>query len=159
MKKLLLLSETVILDCIKDKIDKSEITHLITVSCTGLSAPGLDLQLLERLELQPNVMRTSVNFMGCYAAIHALKMADAFCKSSPNANIVIVCTEFCTLHFQKEITPDNLTSSLLFGDGCAAMLIQHDDAGKGIKTAKLLLRSIAERQELIWPGSFPPPVF
>jgi predicted naringenin-chalcone synthase len=145
------LSETVILDCIKGKIDKNEITHLITVSCTGLSAPGLDLQLLERLELQPNVIRTSVNFMGCYAAIHALKMADAFCKSSANANIVIVCTEFCTLHFQKGITIDNLTSSLLFGDGCAAMLIQDDDAGKGLRLQSFFSEvSLKGKTDMAW---------
>jgi predicted naringenin-chalcone synthase len=60
---------------------ETEITHLITVSCTGLSAPGLDLQVLELLHLNKNIVRTSVNFMGCYAAIHALKIADAFCKA------------------------------------------------------------------------------
>ena len=59
----------------------SDITHLMTVSCTGMSAPGLDLQVMELLDLPRNIFRTSVNFMGCYAAIHALKMADAFCKS------------------------------------------------------------------------------
>ena len=145
------LSETVILDCIKGKIDKSKITHLITVSCTGLSAPGLDLQLLERLELQPNVVRTSVNFMGCYAAIHALKIADAFCRTDTNANIVIVCTEFCTLHFQKQITIDNLTSSLLFGDGCAAMLIQPDDAGKGLRLQSFFSEvSLKGKTDMAW---------
>lgn len=127
------LSESVITDCIAGKINKSEITHLITVSCTGLSAPGLDLQLMERMALPPNIIRSSVNFMGCYAAIHALKIADAFCNASKKANIIVVCTEFCTLHFQHENTVDNLTSSLLFGDGCAAMLIQNNDAGKGLK--------------------------
>lgn len=145
------LSERVILDCIEGKIDKSEITHLITVSCTGISAPGLDLQLLELLALQPNVMRTSVNFMGCYAAIHALKIADAFCRSTPNANIIIVCTEFCTLHFQKDISVDNLTSSLLFGDGCAAMLIQHDNAGKGLRLQSFFSEvSLKGKADMAW---------
>jgi predicted naringenin-chalcone synthase len=128
-----LLSEKTILDCINGKIDKSEITHLITVSCTGMTAPGLDLQLMEQLELSKNLIRTSVNFMGCYAAVHALKLADAFCTADKKANVVIVCTELCTLHFQKEISVDNLTSSLLFGDGCAAVLVQNDGAGKGLK--------------------------
>jgi predicted naringenin-chalcone synthase len=89
-----------------------------------MSAPGLDLQVMEQMQLPRNLVRTSVNFMGCYAAVHALKLADAFCAGDPNANVVIVCTELCTLHFQKEPTVDNITSSLLFGDGCAALLIQ-----------------------------------
>lgn len=113
--------------CIDNKIDKDEITHLITVSCTGMSAPGLDLQIIEAMNLKKNIFRTSVNFMGCYAAIHALKLADALCKQNTKAKILIVCTELCTLHFQKENNADNITSSLLFGDGAAAVLVANDD--------------------------------
>lgn len=126
------LSVNAIEKCINNKIDKKEITHLITVSCTGMSAPGLDLQIMEAMGLPQNIVRTSVNFMGCYAAVHALKLANAFCNSDKNVNAIIVCTELCTLHFQKEISTDNITSSLLFGDGCAAALIQSDSERKGI---------------------------
>lgn len=110
--------------CIEGKINKADITHLITVSCTGMSAPGLDIEIMEQMQLMRNIFRTSVNFMGCYAAIHALKLADIICRSEENANVIIVCTEFCTLHFQKEVSIDNITSTLLFADGCAAVLVQ-----------------------------------
>jgi predicted naringenin-chalcone synthase len=121
------LSITSIENCIRGKISKEEITHLITVSCTGMSAPGLDLRIMEEMDLPPNIFRTSVNFMGCYAAIHALKSADAICKNDINAKVVVVCTELCSLHFQKDPTPDNLASSLLFADGSAAVLVTHND--------------------------------
>ena len=127
------LSVETIEKCIKGKISKNDITHLITVSCTGMSAPGLDLQVMELMDLPKTIVRTSVNFMGCYAAIHAMKMADAFCNGTPNANVIVVCTEFCTLHFQKEFSVDNLTSSLLFADGCAAILMQGNEAGGGLR--------------------------
>jgi predicted naringenin-chalcone synthase len=117
------LSAKAIMNCLENQLDPQEITHLITVTCTGLSAPGLDLQLLELLNLPKNIFRTSVNFMGCYATIHALKLADAFCASDPSAKVMIVCTELCTLHFQQLATVDNITSSLLFGDGSAAVLV------------------------------------
>lgn len=98
-----------------------------------MSAPGLDLEIMEKMNLPRNIFRTSVNFMGCYAAIHALKLADAICKTDDNANVVIVCTEFCTLHLQKEISIDNITATLLFGDGCAAVLLQSKNStSKGI---------------------------
>ena len=113
--------------CIENKIAKEEITHLITISCTGMSAPGLDLQVMEAMDLPANIFRTSINFMGCYAAIHGLKLADAFCAHDKNARVLVVCTELCTLHFQKENTMDNIASSLLFGDGAAAVLITHDE--------------------------------
>ena len=128
------LSAKTVEDCIKGKIDKNEITHLITVSCTGMSAPGIDLQVMEIMNLPQNIVRTSVNFMGCYAAVHGLKLANAFCATDVNANVVVVCTELCTLHFQKDISADNMTSSLLFADGCAAMLVQPDNSKeKGIR--------------------------
>lgn len=122
------LSVDTINNCIKGKITSSDVTHLITVSCTGMSAPGLDLEIMEAMNLPCNIFRTSVNFMGCYAAIHALKIADAICNGDKDANVIIVCTELCTLHFQKENSIDNITSTLLFADGSAAMLVQHNDA-------------------------------
>lgn len=128
-----ILSVETIQKCIAGKLDKEAITHLVTVSCTGMSAPGLDLEIMEAMDLPRDIFRTSVNFMGCYAAIHALKLADAICKSQQNANVIIVCTEFCTLHFQKENSIDNITSTLLFADGCAALLVQSKETqSKGI---------------------------
>ena len=124
-KDAVLLSKRAIEQCIESYIGPNEITHLITVSCTGMSAPGLDLQLMNEMKLLPNIFRTSVNFMGCYAAIHALKLAKMICDSTPNANVVIVCTELCTLHFQKEFSEDNAASGLLFADGCAAVLVSN----------------------------------
>ena len=117
------LSVSAIKNCLGNQVEPTEVTHLITVTCTGLSAPGLDLQLMELLGLPQNIFRTSVNFMGCYAAIHALKLADVICKADPFAKVLIVCTELCTLHFQQAATLDNITSSLLFSDGSAAVLI------------------------------------
>lgn len=121
------LSVNAIRNCLDGKIREQDITHLVTVSCTGMSAPGLDLQVMELLDLPKNTYRTSVNFMGCYAAIHALKMADAICKTDTGATVLIVCTELCTLHFQREATTDNIASSLLFGDGSAAVVVTADD--------------------------------
>jgi len=113
---------------------RKEVTHLITVSCTGMTAPGLEMQIMEEMGLQSNIQKTSVNFMGCYAAIHALKLADAICNNDRNAKVLIVCTELCTLHFQKKSTLDNITSSLLFGDGAAAVLVTGDhDKSFGLK--------------------------
>lgn len=103
---------------------KSSITHIITVTCTGLIAPGLDIQLVQALQLNATIDRCSINFMGCNAAILALKQADTICKSNGNACVLIVCTELCSIHFQKNYTDDYIISNQLFGDGCAAVLIQ-----------------------------------
>jgi alkylresorcinol/alkylpyrone synthase len=132
-----LLSVEAIRSCLEGKADPQEITHLITVSCTGMSAPGLDLQIVELMGLAPTIFRTSVNFMGCYAAIHAMKSADAICRSDAAAKVLIVCTELCTLHFQREPTGENITSSLIFGDGSAAALVVAGDSRRPEKGISL----------------------
>ena len=102
---------------------KESITHIITVTCTGLFAPGLDIQLIQELKLQPTINRSSINFMGCNAATLALKQADIICKNNAESNVLIVCTELCTLHFQRNYSDDYIVSNQLFGDGCAAVLV------------------------------------
>jgi len=128
------LSVEAIRKCLDHKTREEDITHLITVSCTGMSAPGLDLQVMELMDLPRNIYRTSINFMGCYAAIHALKMGDMICRTEKNAKVLIVCTELCTLHFQRSTSIDNIASSLLFADGAAAVLMTSDEhPAKGIR--------------------------
>ena len=141
--------------CLEGKCPVDSITHLITVSCTGMAAPGLDLELVEALGLPPNVFRTSVNFMGCYAAVHALKLAHAL-AAAPQTKVLIVCTELCTLHFQQAPTLENLLSSLLFADGSAAALIVSDDvdpdtAGAGLRIKGFYSEIIPEgKKEMTW---------
>ncbi len=106
------LSVNAINDCLINRIDIKDITCLITVSCTGMSAPGLDISIIQEMDLPNNIQRSSVNFMGCYAAIHALKMADNICRSDADAKVLIVCTELCTIHFQKK--PIWIVSLLLY---------------------------------------------
>lgn len=120
--------------CLKKDIDLQKITHLITVSCTGMSAPGIDLQLVQGLGLNKNIVRTSVNFMGCYAAIHALKSASYICNSIENAQVLIVCVELCSLHFNKKNTMDAIASNLLFGDGAAAVLVSNHRSNLALKS-------------------------
>jgi predicted naringenin-chalcone synthase len=101
----------------------SEVTHLITVSCSGMYAPGLDIELIESLSLNKNIQRTCINFMGCYAAFNGLKIADAICRSNPSAKVLMVCVELCTIHYQKTKDWDQILSNALFSDGAAAVLI------------------------------------
>lgn len=106
-----------------------DVTHVIAVSCTGLTAPGIDLQLIERCGLDPSVERTAVGFMGCYAAVNALKLARHVVRSDPQARVLIVSVELCTLHLQETTDLEQVLSFLVFGDGCAAALVSADPTG------------------------------
>ena len=120
-------------------ISPDMITHLITVSCTGMYAPGLDIDLVKRLKLPTSVQRTGINFMGCYAAFNAFKVADAFCRMDRKSKVLIVCIELCSLHFQREPTEDNLIANALFSDGAAAVLVEAEtDAPRSLYAGKFL---------------------
>lgn len=122
----LMLSVEAINQCLSkvSDFDKKSITHLIVVSCTGMYAPGLDIDLVKALGLPTNTQRLCINFMGCYAAFNGLKQADIICQSNANAKVLVVCTELCSIHFQKENTDDNLLANALFADGSAALLVE-----------------------------------
>lgn len=117
---------------------KSKITHIITVSCTGMHAPGIDIEILEKLGLNKHVERTCINFMGCYGALNALKVANYICRADVNSIVLIVSVELCTLHFQKENTLDNWVANSLFSDGAAAIIVEHQSKVKHNKPALVL---------------------
>ena len=110
------------------KVSSTEVTHLITVSCTGLTAPGLDVLLIEQLSLKDDIVRIGVNFMGCHAAFQALKLASLFIQTMPSAKVLVVTVELCSLHFQPSDSEDYVLANALFGDGCASALLVDDSS-------------------------------
>lgn len=112
----------------KTNLSGSDFTHLITISCTGMYAPGLDLDLVKELGLPTTIERTCINFMGCYAAFNGIKLGNTICQANPNAKVLIVATELCTIHFQKGKNEDNLIANAIFGDGSAAVIISGNRA-------------------------------
>src|SRR6056297_700995 len=114
-------------------VEADEITHVIAVSCTGFFAPGLDVELVKRLDLPPTTQRTFIGFMGCYAAFNALRVAHSFCQSRPDARVLLVCTELCTLHFQIEDSLESVIVNSLFSDGAAGMVLaaRSDEEAQG----------------------------
>ena len=105
------------------------VTHLIVTSCTGFYAPGLDLQLMEHLGLGAGVERTLVGFMGCQAALPALKLAAHIVRSRPEARVLTVNLELCTIHLQETAELESILSFVIFADGCAASLVSAEPAG------------------------------
>src|SRR5690554_4750259 len=96
-------------------VDPQDVTHVIFVTCTGFFAPGPDVLLVNRLGLRPTVCRTVIGFMGCYAAFNGLRMADQIVRAEPDAVVLQVHVELCSLHFQNETSLQNLISNCLFG--------------------------------------------
>lgn len=145
------LSLRAINDCINPEQTEG-VTHLITVSCTGMYAPGLDIDIVRALQLPTSTERICINFMGCYAAINAMKVADSICKANAKAKILIVCTELCSLHFQKDFTEDNILANALFADGAAALFIEAESSGTKNYSIEAFHNNIitTEEQHMAW---------
>lgn len=116
-----------------DADERADITHLVVASCTGFMAPGLDQTIVAAAGLAPDVERTVVGFMGCYAAVNSLRLAHHIVRSEPAARVLVVTLELCTLHFQRNLDVASLLAMLLFGDGAAAALVTADPLGIAIR--------------------------
>lgn len=108
-------------------VDAADVTHVITVSCTGFFAPGPDYRIVRALGLDPAVQRSHLGFMGCYAAFPALRQAQTICRADPESVVLIATVELCTLHVRTSNDPDTIVGSSLFADGAAGAIITGRD--------------------------------
>ncbi|MBI3411175.1 MAG: type III polyketide synthase [Planctomycetes bacterium] len=109
----------------------AEITHLVTVSCTGFAAPGFDVGLIKQLQLPPTVERTHIGFMGCHGALNGLRLARAFIEADSRARVLLCATELCSIHYHYSWNPKRMVGNALFADGAAALVAasEKDDDG------------------------------
>ena len=127
--------------------ERDRITHLVITCCTGFSAPGIDFELIERCGLPTSVERVMIGFMGCHAAINALKLARHIVRSEPASRVLAVNLELCTLHLRETASLEEMLSFLLFADGCAACLITSEQQGIAIDSFRAEM--VPDTKELI----------
>lgn len=130
--------------------NKGQITDLIFISCTGMQAPGVEMDVINHFKLSPNISRYNVNFMGCYAAITGLRLANQICHS-PSKKVLLVSVELCTLHFQNSFTDDYLLSNSIFADGAASVILASDSHHAKLKLENFESRLIPNTMdEMSW---------
>jgi len=132
----------------------ADITHVITVSCTGFYAPGPDYEIVRALGLADSVHRYHFGFMGCYASMPALRAASQFCAADPEAVVLVVSVELCTLHLRSSEDPDMIVATSLFADGAAAGLVtarQFDSAVPGFALDRFHTGIIPDgKEDMAW---------
>ena len=130
------------------------ITHLVTASCTGFSAPGWDYELMKGLPLRPATARFNIGFMGCFAAFPALRLADHIVRSEAGARVLVVDLELCSLHYAIDASDEALVANALFADGAAAALVAGDEgpaSGPTLGIGPFVSRVIAgTADEMAW---------
>jgi predicted naringenin-chalcone synthase len=125
-----------------------EITHVITVSCTGFYAPGPDYDIVRQCGLKDSTRRYHIGFMGCYAAFPALKLAQTICQAEPNAVILVVTTELCTLHLNFSGDTDAMLSASVFADGSAGALVStREPKGRAMRLDQFQTRLTPQGEE------------
>jgi predicted naringenin-chalcone synthase len=117
-------------------IEAADVTHVITVSCTGFFCPGPDYRIVRALGLSPSVQRYHLGFMGCYAAFPALRQATDICRADPDAVVIVASAELCSLHVRVTDDPDTILGASLFGDGAAAAVV----TGRDLPSTRPVLR-------------------
>jgi len=133
-------------------IQPSDVTHLVTVSCTGFYNPGPDYQIVRALGLNTSTQRYHLGFMGCYAAFPGLRAAANFCRADPEAVVLVVCAELCTLHVHSSNDPDTIMGSAIFADGVAAAVVtgrETDQAGLRLDAFETTLTPVGE-ESMAW---------
>lgn len=129
---------------------KESLTDIITISCTGMQAPGIEIDLINTLGLSPQIRRYNINFMGCYASITGLRLAQEIC-SKPNRKVLLVSVELCTLHFQSNSSDDYLLSNSLFADGSASVIISSEKENSKLQLLDFESRIIPEtKNDMSW---------
>ena len=117
------------IEALSAKVEIGTVSHFVVASCTGFVAPGIDQIIAARIGLSPSVERLLVGFMGCYAAVAALRTARHIVRSEPDARVLVLCVELSTLHLQAVSEIEPLLAMLQFGDGAAAALVTSDPGG------------------------------
>ncbi|TCD05554.1 type III polyketide synthase [Erythrobacteraceae bacterium CFH 75059] len=123
------------------------VTHLVVASCTGFVAPGIDQIIARRLGLDGAVERVLIGFMGCYAAVTALRTARHIVRSDPGARVLVVTVELSTLHHQDEPEIEPMLAGAQFGDGAAAALVE--GCGRGLEIGAGLSATLDGSDDLI----------
>ena len=132
---------------------------MITVTCSGFVAPGFDFTLINELPLRPDIARTQIGFMGCHAALNALRVARAFVAADPDAIVLVCCVELCTLHYQYGWDPEQIVANSLFADGSGACVVQaaHDPPktsnGSDHRSSSRTLNQIIASGSIMLPDS------
>ncbi len=119
--------------------ERDAVSHVIVTSCTGLYAPGLDFEIIDHLGLRTSVERTMIGFMGCYAAMNALKLARHIVRSEPGSHVLVLNLELCTLHLQETQSLEQILSFLVFADGAAASLISATPVGLALDSFRAVV--------------------
>jgi len=134
--------------------DKAAITHVVFHSCTGFTAPGIELELIDQLKLPNVVRRLGINFMGCFGGFTGMSVAKTYVQANTGAVVLLVCCEICTSHFSISKNRSEALGNAIFADGAAAAIIGAGQVGDwAISEQATHTLSPSTRDQMTWSPS------
>ncbi len=113
---------------LKANVDYNSITHVVSSTSTVHRAAAMDAEIISKLGLNSNTKRYSLQAMGCTGGGAALTLALSLARENKNSKILLLAIDICSPHMYKDVDdPNEIVSSILFGDGAAAVVIGSDD--------------------------------
>ncbi|HEX2787835.1 MAG TPA: 3-oxoacyl-[acyl-carrier-protein] synthase III C-terminal domain-containing protein [Ignavibacteria bacterium] len=110
------------------RISLKDMTDIFFVSSTGISTPTIDAMLINKLGINEHVNRYPMFGLGCAGGVSGLAKAFTAAKANPDAVILVIAIELCTLTFIKDdISKSNFIATSLFSDGAAVCLLTGDN--------------------------------
>ncbi|MFM9370102.1 type III polyketide synthase [Streptomyces sp. Da 82-17] len=107
------------------QLQARDIDAIVFVSCTGFSMPPLTAWMINELGFRPDTRQIPIAQLGCAAGGAAINRAHDFCRAYPDANVLMVACEFCSLCYQPDDDDiGSLLSNGLFGDAIAAAVLR-----------------------------------
>lgn len=125
----------------------AEVTHLIVVTSTGIMTPGPDVAIAQLLGLSESVERTIVAMHGCVGGVVGLALAAQIVRGDPDARVLMVSVELCTIHLGGGSDRQTMVANSLFSDGSAAVVVGSESSTRSG------LASLGARNTVIVPGS------
>jgi alpha-pyrone synthase len=119
---------------------KDAIRLVVFVTSTGFFAPGIDTEIIRRLELRRDTARVTVNFMGCAAAMNGLRVAADHVRANPTHKALVVCLELSSINAVFADDLNDVIIHSIFGDGCAAVVVGACEEEEAIGQGKVIIR-------------------
>ena len=147
---LALAEEAALLALERAELQPDEVDALVFCSSTGVSVPGIDSFLFDRLALRRTARRLQIFGYGCAGGVLGLSRAAELSLARPGERVLFVVVELCSLTFQpQDQSKSNIVALALFADGAAAAVLQSGEAGS-VNGESLALTAWGERT---WPRS------
>lgn len=139
---------------LSSEITFKEIDAIFFISSSGIATPSIEARIMNRLSFNLHTKRIPIWGLGCAGGAAGLSRAHEYCLAFPNAKVLVLSIELCSLTFQRnDHSKSNLIGTSLFADGVACALVVGDEVNRSIFQKLESVPVIMNTQSALMPNS------